>query len=76
MSTSSAIQSSRCTKTNKKLFEKAVCTHCCRHYLNLVTTTACKISIIQNTLDIIKEVIMLLVKVNSGKYNELSPFLF
>ena len=56
-------------KQIKKIFEKAAYTHCCGHNLNLVITTACKIPIIQNTLDIVKEVTMMFVKVKFGKYN-------
>ena len=40
-------------KEIKKMCEKAVYIHCCGHHVNLVATTACKIVIIQNTLDII-----------------------
>ena len=47
----------------KNICEKAVYTHCCGHNLNLVITTACKITIIQNTLDIVKEVTLMFVKV-------------
>ena len=59
----------------KKLCEKAVYTHCCWHNLNLVITAACRIPIIQNTLDIVNEVTMVFVKVKFGKYNWLNPFL-
>ena len=43
--------------------------------MNLVITTACKTPIIQNTLDIVKEVTMMSVKGKFGKYNSLNPFL-
>ena len=43
--------------------------------LNLVITIACKIAIFQNTLDIVKEVTTMFVKVKFGKYNLLNPFL-
>ena len=33
-------------KGTKTMCEKAVCTHCCGHNLNLVITIACKIPII------------------------------
>ena len=62
-------------KGTKTMCEKSVCTHCCEHNLNLVITIACKIPIIQNILDIVKEVIMMFVKVKFGKYNLLNPFL-
>ena len=62
-------------KRIRKLCEKAIYTHCCAHNLNLVITTACKGPMIQNTLDIVKEVTMMFVKVKFGKYNSLNPFL-
>ena len=62
-------------KQIKEMCEKAVYIHCCGHNLNLVITTACKSPTIQNTLDIVKEVTMMFVKVNFGKYNLLNPFL-
>ena len=40
-------------KEIQKMCEKAVYIRCCGHHVNLVATTACKIVIIQNTLDII-----------------------
>ena len=36
-------------------------------------TTACKNPIIQNTLDIVKEVTMMLLKVNFRKHNLINP---
>ena len=62
-------------KQIKKLCEKAVYTHCCGHNLNVVITTTCKSHMIQNTLDIVKEVTMMLVKVKFRKYNSLNLFL-
>ena len=53
----------------RNLYEKAVYTHCCQHNLNLLIKTACEIPIIQNTLDIVKEVTTISVKVKFGKYN-------
>ena len=62
-------------KQIKKLCEKAVYTHCCGHNLNLVITTACKSPMIQNALDIVKEVTMMFVMLKFGKYISLNPFL-
>ena len=62
-------------KQIKKLCEKVVYTHCCGHGLNLVITTTCKSPMIQNTLDIVKEVTRMFVKVKFGKYDSLNPFL-
>ena len=62
-------------KQIKKLCEKTVYTHCCEQNVNLVITTACRGPIIQNTLDIVKEVTMMFVKVKFGKYNLFNPFL-
>ena len=56
-------------KQIKKLCKEAVYTHCCGHNSNLVIATACKIPVIQNTLDIVKEVTMMFLKVKFGKYN-------
>ena len=56
-------------KQIKKMSEKAAYTHFCERNLNLVITTACKIPIIQNILDIVKEVTMMFVKVKFVKYN-------
>ena len=62
-------------KQIKKLCEKAVYTHCCGHNLNLVITTACKSPMIQNALNIVKEVTMMFVMLKFGKYISLNPFL-
>ena len=62
-------------KQIKKLCEKAVYTRCCLPDLNLVITTTFNSPMIQNTLDIAKEVTMMFVKVKFGKYNSLNPFL-
>ena len=62
-------------KQIKKFCEKAVYTHYCGHNLNLVITAACKITIIQNNLDIVKKATMMFVKLKFGKYNSLNPFL-
>ena len=47
----------------KELCEKAVYTHCCGHNLSLVVVSACKISVICNMLDTVKETSRLFVKV-------------
>ena len=47
----------------KHLCKKAFYTHCCNHNLSLVVVLACKISAVQNVLDIVKEVSRLFVKV-------------
>ena len=39
----------------KRLRKKAVYTHCCGHNLSLVIVSACNITMVRNTLDIIKE---------------------
>ena len=56
-------------KEIQKMCEKAVYVHCRGHQVNLVATTACKIVVIQNTLDIMIEVTMIFVKINFGKDN-------
>ena len=56
-------------KQLKELCEKAVYTHCFGHNLNLLITAAYKMPKNQNTLDIVKVVIMVFVKVKFGKYN-------
>ena len=56
-------------KEIQKMCEKAVYVHCRGHHVNLVATTACKIVVIQNTLDIMIEVTMIFVKTNFGKDN-------
>ena len=56
-------------KQIKELGEKVVYTHCCGHNLNLVITVACRIPKNQNTLDIVKAVTMIFVKVKFEKYN-------
>ena len=62
-------------KQIKKMCEKAVYTQRCGHNLNLVIAAVSKIPMIQNTLDIVKEATMMLVKVKFGKHNSLNPFL-
>ena len=47
----------------KELCEKAVYTHCCGHNLSLVVVSACKISVVYNMLDTVKETSRLFVKV-------------
>ena len=54
-------------KEIQKMCEKAVYVHCRGHHVDLVATTACKIFIIQNTLDIMIEVTMIFVKIKFGK---------
>ena len=46
----------------KQLCEKAVYIHCCGHSLSLVVVTACKLPIIRNGLDTVKEVSRMFVK--------------
>ena len=50
-------------KRVKDLCKKAVYTHCCGHNLSLVVVSACKIPVVHNVLDIVKEVSRLFVKV-------------
>ena len=50
-------------KRVKDHFKKAVYTHCCGHNLSLVVVSACKIPVVHNVLDIVKEVSWLFVKV-------------
>ena len=47
----------------KELCEKAVYTHCCGHNLSLVVVSTCKISVVYNMLDTVKETSRLFVKV-------------
>ena len=50
-------------KRVKDLCKKAVYTHCCGHNLSLVVVSACKIPVVHNVLEIVKEVTRLFVKV-------------
>ena len=59
--------SARVPKEIQKMCEKAVYVHCRGHHVNLVATTAYKIVVIQNTLDIMIEVTMIFVKIKFGK---------
>ena len=51
-------------KEIENICEKTVYTHCCGHNISLVITTVCKIPIVQNSLDIVKGVTMMFVKLN------------
>ena len=50
-------------KRAKDLCKKAIYTHCSGHNLSLVVVSACKIPVVHNVLDIVKEVSWLFVKV-------------
>ena len=47
----------------KELCEKAVYTHCCGHNLTLAVVSACKISVVYNMVDTVKETSRVFVKV-------------
>ena len=46
----------------KNSSEKSAYTHCCGHNLALVICTACKLAIIRNALDIVKDTCMMFVR--------------
>ena len=50
-------------KRAKDLCKKAIYTHCSGHNLSLVVVSACKIPVVHNVLDIVKEGSWLFVKV-------------
>ena len=60
----------------KELCEKAAYTHCCGHNLSLVVVSACKISIVYNMLDTVKETSRLFVKVWSDAVKNYLLFVY
>lgn len=52
----------------KSMCEKAVYTHCCGHNLSLVVVSACKLPVVRNVLDKVKDVTQMFVK-GSKKMN-------
>ena len=52
----------RSSKNNSNSSEKSVYTHCCGHDLALVICTACKLVMIRNALDTVKDTCMMFVR--------------
>ena len=57
---SEAVRAQRIIKNNRS--EKSIYTHCCSHNLALAICTACKLVMIRNALDTVKDTCMMFVR--------------